>query len=100
MLQFIQFNNKLTFTSSFQQTQKLLLILTCDSLTCYKCISCVTRVTVAIGCMILYGTGGMDPTHPRTRVPTLFIDACKVPRTLGVCHAFRLALNVRVANVI
>jgi hypothetical protein len=42
----------------------------------------------------------MAATHARTRVPAVLFEACLVVGTLGINDALRLALDVRVADVI
>ena len=44
--------------------------------------------------------GGVRAAHAGTRVHTMLIDTRLVPGTLGVDCALRLALDVRVANVV
>ena len=50
--------------------------------------------------MVLHGAGGVGAAHSRTRVHTVLLDAGQVPWALGVHHALRLALDVRVAGVV
>ena len=50
--------------------------------------------------MIVDRTGGVSPTHSRTRITTLIVDARLVPWTLRVDSTLRLALNVGVADIV
>ena len=50
--------------------------------------------------MIVDRTGGVSPTHSRTRITTLIVDARLVPWTLRVDRTLRLTLNVGVADIV
>ena len=50
--------------------------------------------------MIVDRTGGVSPTHSRTRITTLIVDARLVPWTLRVDSTLRLTLNVGVADIV
>ena len=72
----------------------------CDPTARYKGIPCVARVTSTLCVVIVDGTGGVSPTHSRTRITTLIVDARLVPWTLRVDRTLRLTLNVGVADIV
>ena len=50
--------------------------------------------------MIGDGACGVNAAYTGTRINTVLVDACFVPRTLRIDCTLRLALNIRIANVV
>ena len=71
-----------------------------DPLAGHEGVSGVARVALALRQVVGHKTAGVGATHARARVHAVLVDAGLVPGTLGVDCALRLALDVRVANVV
>ena len=50
--------------------------------------------------MVGDGACGVKTAHPGAWVAAVLIETCFVPRTLGIDDTLRLALNVRVADIV
>jgi hypothetical protein len=60
-------------------------------------VSNIARVTLTDSIVVVHRTGSVSPTHPRTGVLTLVVNASLVRGTVGVDGALMLALDVGVA---
>ena len=72
----------------------------CDALACRECIPSVAGVALAARQVVADSAGGVHTADTRARVPAVLVDAGLVAGTLGVDGALRLALDVRVADVV